>query len=146
MRKFKTLILLFTSSVCLTGCSWGIDLLIANLSNNDVVIKYTLSPKNEYQDFFASPNTYAFSDRLSEIRKRQHNFTEIPTNYSFSNDSSSLRIIIKPGQAVHIGRYASFQKRDSIIAKHNLIIELESGTATNFLHWKNMYVDLLTIK
>ena len=142
----KTIMTFFSILFCLTGCSWSINLVIANNSQDEVIVKYILPADEAGHQFFDAPDTYVFNDNLARNWKNANKLIKLQSNYTFSKDSTTIRITIKPGQAVHIGRYYSFQNRDSIISKYHLLVEVGKGTVTNFEHWKNIHTDLLTIK
>lgn len=147
MRNLKIIVasVLFLSS--LTGCSWTVNLVIANDSSNDVVVKYSFPPNDPYPRFLKKPDTYSFDKNLANIRQRSNKVTKLQSTYFYSQDSTTINVIVKPGQALHIGRYrATSENRDTVISKYNLVIEIENGTVSNFEHWKNMFTDLLTIK
>jgi hypothetical protein len=147
MGKLKTIIIFTLVVLCLTGCSWGVNLIIANITQSEVIIKYTF-PKNDVDSqFFKIPDTYIFNDSLAKLYRKTAKVVKLESNYSYSLDSLSISVIIKPGQAIHIGRYgASYESVDSLLSKYHFIIETGEGTATNFKHWKNMHTDLLTVQ
>jgi hypothetical protein len=77
---------------------------------------------------------------------------DIPTDSKTITETKELEIRLAPGQAVHVGYYASFQPRPEIISKNELRVVVNDSTLTSkqindlFRHWKNIKTDLLEIK
>ena len=147
MNNIKLIVFVFFLSTCISGCSFPIELIIANNSQAEIIIKYTFPINKESSYFFKHPDTYIFADNLNKLGKKwnKNKPISVESNYSLSQDSTDIRILVQPGQAVHIGHYPSFLNRDSIITKYQLTVETGNGKPGKFEHLRNSCAEILTI-
>jgi len=148
MRDFKQTIVLFILSFCISGCSFPIQLIIANNSQEEVIVKYTFPTTDKSPYLSRHPSTYAFDENLNKLGKKKfkNKISSLQSSYSLSEDSTKIRIILKPRQAVHIGYYPSFLNRDVVLSNYQVMVEVGNGKVANFEHLKYSYSEILTIK
>jgi hypothetical protein len=151
MTQTTSVILFALLAIFMTSCSWTVNLVIANNSNNEIFLRYIVPEDNQ---FFEEPKTYKYDYNLLKLSRPNENKRpeSVPTNIRIIQETKELEIRLAPGQAVHVGVYYSFQPRHEIISKHNLRVLIdEDSTLTPtmvngmFRHWKNIKVDLLEI-
>ena len=145
MKQLLTFILLVVVSIVISGCSWGVNLVIANNFNEDIIVEYTKPAESEAQ-FFASPKTYHYDQQLASLHRNKIKLNELPTQYSNNSDTNMVHIILKPGEALHIGQYYSFQNPEEIIKKYNLTLKIGLAKTDGFRHWKNIYTDIMEVR
>ncbi|NOS90857.1 MAG: hypothetical protein HOP30_02945 [Cyclobacteriaceae bacterium] len=138
-------------ALLMTSCSWGVNLLIANTTSNDIFVRYTIPSDNENHQFFKAPKTYTYDASLLKLYKLNENKRPqaIPTEIRMIQETDEIEIRLAPGQVVHIGIYYSFQQRQEILSRYklNVVINKEptiTPTIANsqFRHWKNRRTDI----
>ncbi|MFD0999733.1 hypothetical protein ACFQ21_10460 [Ohtaekwangia kribbensis] len=155
MTKTINLILFAFIAILMTSCSWAVNLVIANNSNEIIFVRYIIPPGSDENQFFENPKTYNYDNKLLKLYKLDKNKRpkDIPTDSRIIPEMKELEVRIAPGQAVHVGVYYSFQPREEIISKYNLKIltgkdSILTPTMVNsmFEHWGNIKTDLLEVK
>lgn len=155
MRRTTNLILIGLLGLSMTSCTWLINLIIANNSDKDIFVRYLIPADSVDNQFFKSPKTYKYDEQLLKLYRLNESKRpkDIPTDSRIIMETKELEIKLAPGQAVHVGVYASFQSRQEIISKNDLkVLILNDSTLTSkltndfFRHWKNIRTDLLEIK
>lgn len=144
MKQLSTYITLAVVTILVSGCSWGVNLVIGNNSNEDIFIEY-LKPTESDGQFFAMPKTYHFDQKLASLYRNKTKFNELPTQYFNDSDTSRIHIILEPGQALHIGTYYSFQNREELTSKYKLSLKIGSAATDGFQHWKNIHTDIMEV-
>ncbi|MBA4055546.1 MAG: hypothetical protein C0490_12600 [Marivirga sp.] len=138
-----------------TSCSWLVNLVVANSSDKEVRIRYSIPLDKLDEQFYKLPKTYAFDKKLLKLYEANETKrpNAIPTDFQIISETGELEIKIKPGQAVHVGFYGSYQPRLEVISRNNLKIISDSESAmtveeinSKFSHWGNMHTDLLEVK
>jgi hypothetical protein len=155
MTKTINLILFGFLAILMTSCSWAVNLVIANNSNETIFVRYIVPSGDEEKQFFENPKTYNYDDKLLKLYKLDKNKRpkDIPTDSRIIPETKELEVKVAPGQAVHVGVYYSFQPREEIISKYNLkVLTGKDSTLTPamvnsmFEHWGNIKTDLLEVK
>lgn len=144
LKHFVTILIILILPF-LSGCSWAINLVVANISNENIIVEY-IKPDETGEQFFLTPKTYQYDKGLSTLHRQKIKIEELTTSYETTPEPKILRINLQPGQALHFGVYYSFQDREEIIEKYKLTIKADSATTDGFQHWQNIYTDLLEIK
>lgn len=57
----------------LTSCSWFVNLIVANNSQKDILVRYLVQSDNVSNQFFENPKTYEYSEQLSKLYRRDPN-------------------------------------------------------------------------
>lgn len=138
----------------LTSCSWSVNLIVANNSSQDILVRYFIPADTiAYPRFYKDPKTYLYNSDLLKLSKL--NASKRPPTIQGSiitlPQTMQLEIRLAPGQAVHVGHYASYESRAEVILKNNLTVIKSDSTLTSaqvnnrFRHWKNINTDLLEI-
>ena len=144
MKQFSIFIILAILTTVVSGCSWQVNLVIVNNSTEDIIIEYT-KPAESNAQFFASPKTYIFGEKLASLHRTKLKIDDLPTIYSNNGDTTLIHIILRTGEALHIGHYYSFQDREELIDKYNLTLKIGSGTTNGLKHWKNIHTDIIEV-
>lgn len=138
----------------MTGCSWAVNLVIANNSSKDIFVRYLISSDSEDNQFFKDPKTYNYDEKLLKLYKLNEDKRPetSPTDIRTVPETKELEVRLAPGQAVHVGVYYSFQPRQEIISKYNLKVLVDKDSTLTltkandmFRHWKNIKTDLLEV-
>jgi hypothetical protein len=155
MTRTTTIVLLGLFGLSMTSCSWLVNLIIANNSDNDIFVRYIIPSDSLDNQFSKNPKTYKYDEQLLKLYRLNESkrAKDIPTDSKIITETKELEIKLAPGQAIHVGYYGSFQSRQDIISKADLkVLMTNDSTLTSeqtndlFRHWKNIRTDLLEIK
>jgi hypothetical protein len=155
MRQSFQKIVIGLIGLSFTSCSWLVNLVVANASDKEIKVRYLIPPGNAEDHFYELPKTYVYDKRLIKLYKVNETKRpkDIPTDLQIISETGELEIVIKPGQAVHVGFYASFEPRLEVISRNGLKV-ISDGRSTvtaaelnsKFYHWENIYTDLYEVK
>ena len=155
MRHSFQKIVIALLGLSLTSCSWLVNLVVANASDKEIKIRYLIPSDRTDDQFYKLPKTYVYDKKLMKLYKVNETKRpkDIPTDLQIISETGELEITIKPGQAVHVGFYASYQPRLEVISENNLQIISDSESPmtakeinSKFYHWENIHTDLYEVK
>ena len=141
-------------ALSMAACTWPVRLVIANNSKKDIFIRYIINSNLETSQFFKEPATYLYDESLRKLNKQNEvkRPKRIPSDITTDAKTNEIKVKLAPGQAVHVGGYASYQSREEILSEYSLKVVISedstlSATPLNdhFKHWKSATIDVLEI-